>query len=156
MKAVTFLHSRAIRRSQAAFSLLEMLVGMGILSILVLALFAMFNQTQKALLANVGQSDVMENGRSVVDLLVRDLVRARPSNLETNYVYVPGTTNIDFVVTPAPNLVVMRTPYSMIFFTSLRFAQDNGRVRDCSFPLRIHNIPMMGWEPSFITKTVNP
>ncbi|HAB15082.1 MAG TPA: hypothetical protein DCE44_01405, partial [Verrucomicrobiales bacterium] len=75
---------------------------MGILSLLVLALFAMFNQTQKALLANVNQSDVMESGRSVMDLLERDLVRARPANIGTNYV-------LNNEVPPSTNLVILRT-----------------------------------------------
>ncbi|MBN9691732.1 MAG: prepilin-type N-terminal cleavage/methylation domain-containing protein [Verrucomicrobia bacterium] len=109
MKPVSISSTSANGRRRAGFSLLEMLVGMGILSIIVLALFAMFNQTQKALLANVGQSDVMESGRSIMDLLGRDLTRARPSNLGSNIVYVPGTTQIDEVINPAANLVVMRT-----------------------------------------------
>lgn len=98
---------RPLRTS--AFSLLEMLVGMGMLSLIVLALFSLFNQTQKALLANVSQSDVMENGRSILDLLVRDLVRARSAGIGTNFIFRPGTTNVQEEINPAPNLVVLRT-----------------------------------------------
>jgi prepilin-type N-terminal cleavage/methylation domain-containing protein len=99
---------RAIRSSRA-FSLLEMLIGMAMLSVIVLALFAMFNQTQKALIANAGQTDVMENGRAVMDLLIRDLGRARPSNIGTNLVFVPRSTNVQERLSPAPNMMVLRT-----------------------------------------------
>ena len=94
---------------KSGFSLLEMLVGMGMLSIIVLALFSMFNQTQKALVANAGQSDSMEGGRAVVDLIYRDLSRARSLNIETNYIEVPGTTNISQVIPPVVNLTIFRT-----------------------------------------------
>lgn len=114
-------------RRHAAFSLLEMLVGMGILSIIMLALFSMFNQTQRALLANVGQSDVMESGRSVMDLLVRDLVRAHPANLTTNYVYQPGTTNIAEVIQPAASLVIVRTAAGVTNATVRQLFLDNWR-----------------------------
>ncbi|MBM3902310.1 MAG: prepilin-type N-terminal cleavage/methylation domain-containing protein [Verrucomicrobia bacterium] len=96
-------------RSRRGFSLLEMLIGMAMLSVIVLALFAMFNQTQKALIANSGQTDVMENGRAVMDLLIRDLGRARPSNIGTNLVFVPRSTNVQERLGPAPNLMVLRT-----------------------------------------------
>jgi prepilin-type N-terminal cleavage/methylation domain-containing protein len=109
MKPVSISSTSTNGRRRAGFSLLEMLVGMGILSVLVLALFAMFNQTQKALLANVGQSDVMESGRSIMDLLGRDLSRARPSNVGSNIIYAPGTAQINMVIDPAANMVVLRT-----------------------------------------------
>lgn len=98
-----------VTRSMRGFSLLEMLIGMAMLSVIVLALFAMFNQTQKALIANAGQTDVMENGRAVMDLLIRDLGRARPSNIGTNLVFVPRSTNVQERLNPAPNLMVLRT-----------------------------------------------
>lgn len=78
MKAVHFTRTRAIAR---AFSLLELLVAMGLLSVVVLALYAMFDQTQKALHASIGQVDVMEAGRSALDLIARDIERAQSPNL---------------------------------------------------------------------------
>lgn len=74
-------------RRAAAFSLLELLVAMGMLSIIVLALFSMFDQTQKALHNAIGQVDVMESGRSAMDLLVRNIERVRSAN-------VPAVTNL--------------------------------------------------------------
>ncbi len=126
MKSLTSRTSACPRRT-SAFSLLEMLVSMGILSLLVLALFSLFNQTQKALLANVTQSDVMENGRSIIDLLVRDLVRARPAGLGSNFIFLPGTTNIQEVVNPAPNLVVLRTTAGIANPTAKQLFTDGWR-----------------------------
>jgi type II secretory pathway pseudopilin PulG len=75
------------RRAQAAFSLLELLVSMGLLSVIVLALFSMFDQTQKALHSAIAQTDVMEPGRSAMDLLTRDLERGRATRFA-------GVTNL--------------------------------------------------------------
>jgi prepilin-type N-terminal cleavage/methylation domain-containing protein len=79
MKLSVFHHPLGIARR--AFSLLELLVALSLLSILVLALYAMFDQTQKALHASVGQVDVMEAGRSAMDLLARDIQQAQSPNL---------------------------------------------------------------------------
>jgi hypothetical protein len=51
----------------------------------------------------------MENGRAVMDLLIRDLGRARPSNIGTNLVFVPRSTNVQERLSPAPNMMVLRT-----------------------------------------------
>lgn len=79
--------SRRSRRAPAAFSLLEMLVAMGMLSVIVLALFSMFDQTQKALHTAIAQTDVMEPGRAAMDLLTRDLERGRATRFS-------GVTNL--------------------------------------------------------------
>lgn len=65
-----------------AFSLPELLVAVALLSILILALYAMFDQTQKALRASVGQVDVMEGTRAAMELMVRDLEHARPAGID--------------------------------------------------------------------------
>ena len=74
-------HPPVIRAARRAFSLLELLVAIGLLTVVILALYAMFDQTQKALHANISQTDVMESGRSVMELIVRDIERAQSPNL---------------------------------------------------------------------------
>lgn len=89
-----------------------MLIGIGILSVIVLALYALFDQTQKALRANVNQVDVSEGGRSVMDLLLRDVMRARATGVNSNYIVVPNPNRIiveEPPIQPGTNLVVMRT-----------------------------------------------
>ncbi len=118
---------RSVRASIRAFSLLEMLIGIGILSVVVLALYALFDQTQKALRANINQVDVSEGGRSVMDLLVRDVMRARASGVNTNYIVEPKRGVIEEMIRPGTNLVVMRT---LEGFTGQQFGDvfgDQGR-----------------------------
>ena len=94
MKAVFRYSRRATRR---AFSLLELMVAIGLLSVIVLALYSMFDQTQKALHKNIGQVDVMEAGRLAMDLIVRDIERAQ-APLLSPYVDHRHGTNINFAV----------------------------------------------------------
>jgi len=74
-------HPPVFRAARRAFSLLELLVAIGLLTLVILTLYAMFDQTQKALHANISQTDVMESGRSVMELIVRDIERAQSPNL---------------------------------------------------------------------------
>jgi prepilin-type N-terminal cleavage/methylation domain-containing protein len=67
-----------------AFSLIELLVVMAILSLIVLALMAVFSSTQRAFRAGVTQSDVLEGGRATMDLITTDLRGLTPSGRSTN------------------------------------------------------------------------
>jgi Tfp pilus assembly protein PilV len=81
------------RVTAAAFTLVEIMVVMILLSVIVLGLMAMFGQTQRALRAGMAQTDQLEGGRMFTDLLVRDLQQITPTH-ETNgmnfYVQIPG------------------------------------------------------------------
>ena len=57
----------------AAFSLIELMIVMVLLSVIVLGLLAVFNQTQRAFKTGMAQGDVMEGGRATMDLIIRDL-----------------------------------------------------------------------------------
>lgn len=92
--AVNYFRSTARRR---AFSLLELLVAVGLLGLIVLALYAMFDQTQRALHASIGQVDVMEGGRSAMDLIARDLARAQSPSLPAT-MGSPSVTNINLAI----------------------------------------------------------
>ncbi len=97
-------------RRNSGFSLLEVLVAVGLMSIVVLALYSMFDQTQKALRANAGQSDVSEAGRAAMELVTRDIEKAWASR-------VPAVTN---------NLVIRRTyPDSVINGIGDDFTRDS-------------------------------
>ena len=62
-----------------AFSLIEILVTVALLSFIILGLFAVFNQTQRAFRSSMTQTDVLEAGRAANDLLARDLEQLTPS-----------------------------------------------------------------------------
>lgn len=59
-----------------AFSLLELMIAVGLLTVIILALYAMFDQTQKAFRQSLNQADLSEGGRSALDLMVRSVERA--------------------------------------------------------------------------------
>jgi len=80
--------SPAARR---AFSLIEILVVIGLLSVIILGLLMMFNQTQKAFRIGMTQTDVLEGGRMTTDLLARELEQMTPSYLNQR-VYARGAT----------------------------------------------------------------
>jgi len=63
-----------------AFSLIEILVTITLLSFIVIGLLIMFNQTQRAFKAGMMQTDVLENGRATIDMIVRDLELLTPSH----------------------------------------------------------------------------
>lgn len=78
--------SRANRAKTAAFSLLEVIVVSGLLSVIILGLVLMFSQTQRAYKLGTTQVDVLEGGRMVADIMSRDLVQVTPSHLPmTNF-----------------------------------------------------------------------
>jgi len=73
-------------RSSSGFSLVEVLVVVSLLSLIVLALMAVFNSTQRAFRASVTQTDVLEGGRAAVELIAQDLRQIAPSGSTSNFI----------------------------------------------------------------------
>ena len=73
---------RQPRRRTGAFSLLELMIAVGLLTLIVAALYAMFDQTQKAFRQSLNQADLSEGGRSALDLMVRTIERAASPQVE--------------------------------------------------------------------------
>jgi prepilin-type N-terminal cleavage/methylation domain-containing protein len=67
-----------------AFTLVEVLVVITLLSLIVLALMAVFNSTQAAFRASVTQTDVLQSGRTTMDLISEDLREMSPSSGTNN------------------------------------------------------------------------
>jgi prepilin-type N-terminal cleavage/methylation domain-containing protein len=65
--------------AEAGFTLVEILVSMALMSLIVLALMAVFNGTQTAFRAGLTQTDVLEPGRATMDLIKSDLETMTPS-----------------------------------------------------------------------------
>jgi hypothetical protein len=80
-------------RLAVAFTLVEIMVVMALLSVIVLGLMAMFNQTQRAFRAGMAQTDQLEGGRMFTSLLLQDLQQVAPS-YQTNgvnfYAQIPA------------------------------------------------------------------
>ena len=68
------------RERRSALTLLEILVSMSILIIIVFGLMAMFNQTQKIFRTSLTNVDVLEGGRSAMDMISRDLEQMTTGN----------------------------------------------------------------------------
>ena len=66
-------------RAPRAFTLVEILVVVVLMSFIVLALMAVFNSTQAAFRSSITQTDVLEGGRSVMGLIKSDLESMTPS-----------------------------------------------------------------------------
>jgi len=64
-----------------AFSLIEVLVVVALLSVIILGLVAMFSQTQRAYKLGTTQVDVLEGGRAVTDMLTRELTQMTPCHV---------------------------------------------------------------------------
>jgi prepilin-type N-terminal cleavage/methylation domain-containing protein len=74
-----------------AFTLIEVMVVVVLLSFIVLALMAVFNSTQSAFRASVTQTDVLEGGRAAMDLITSDLRAMTPSlGISNEVIYVKG------------------------------------------------------------------
>jgi hypothetical protein len=86
-----------------AFSLIEIMVTVGLLTFIILGLLLMFNQTQRAFRAGMTQTDVLEAGRATMDLLARELEQMSPSQFPDVILngYRFRTTN--FFVEPWPD-----------------------------------------------------
>jgi len=73
-----------------AFSLIEILITVGLLSFIILGLMLMFNQVQRAFRSSMTQTDVLEAGRAVADMMARELEEMTPTQIRAN---APGVLN---------------------------------------------------------------
>lgn len=129
MSRVTACHAEATRRR--AFTLVEMLVTLVLLSFIVLALMAVFNSTQNAFRAGLTETDILESGRFAMDLIEDDVSKTTPgygfssvTNLFGNFSgYEPflfGSNTVNFYIRAfpdnfpsgsPPNLQVQHQPF---------------------------------------------
>jgi type II secretory pathway pseudopilin PulG len=89
-------HPSPVTRHTSAFTLVEVMVVIVLLSLIVLALMAVFNSTQTAFRASVTQAGVLEDGRATMDLIASDLRAMAPSDGSyriVNGVPVSGAVN---------------------------------------------------------------
>jgi hypothetical protein len=73
-------NSRVEQTGESAFSLIELLVTITLLSFIMLGLLMMFNQTQRAFRGSMTQTDVLESGRALTDMITRELEQVCPSH----------------------------------------------------------------------------
>ena len=101
----------APRTTPSAFTLVEILVTISLLAFIILGLFAMFNQVQRAFRSSMNQVDQLEAGRAVVEILPRELEQITPSrasgpNGVNFYALIRGSTPL---TQSLPGTPVLRT-----------------------------------------------
>lgn len=67
--------------SGGGFSLIEIMVAVGLMTVIVLGLLATFDQTTRAFKTGMGQTDVLESGRATMDIITRELEEMAPTRL---------------------------------------------------------------------------
>ena len=117
------------RLSSRAFSLVEILVAMALLSFIVLGLLTMFNQTQRAFRRSLAETDILEGSRGIIDMVVRDLQEVAPANRpavannrESYNFFTEISTN--GVVQDLPGTIATRVNVLQRFFFLTRNNQD--------------------------------
>jgi prepilin-type N-terminal cleavage/methylation domain-containing protein len=87
-----------------AFTLVEMLVTLALLSLIVLALMAVFNSTQAAFRSSLTETDILESGRNTMDLIADDLAQMTPSyGTNLNMLYGSPLSYINLNAIPSVN-----------------------------------------------------
>ena len=94
-----FRKSQSAIRNFTGFSLVEIMVVVSLLSLIVLALMSVFSSTQRAFRASVTQTDILENGRSTMELITADLRGLTPSSGVTSGYIVNACGTQFYVVT---------------------------------------------------------
>ncbi len=110
---------------RAGFTLVEILVTIALLSFIVLGLFAMFNQVQRAFRSSMNQVDRLEAGRAVTEMLPRELEQMVPAG----YPYPQYTYGFNFCVqVPSSIPLTQALPGTTVFRTNV--------LEDCFMLLR--------------------
>jgi Tfp pilus assembly protein PilE len=68
-------------RRASGFTVVELMVAISVMTLIVLVLYGLFDQTQRAMRGNVSQVDVLEGGRATMDMIATDMEQMRASNL---------------------------------------------------------------------------
>ena len=76
-----------------AFSLIEVMVAVTLMSVIVLGLLTMFSQTQRAFRSGITQVDVMESGRASLEMMAREMEQAAPTRLPNSVNFYAGWNN---------------------------------------------------------------
>ena len=102
----------ASRIASLAFSLVEIMVVVALLSVIIFGLLLMFNQTQRAFRTGLAQVDVQEGGRTLVEMIGREVMQMVPTYRERvfsgpNYVVnftatLPATVPYAPLIQPLP------------------------------------------------------
>jgi hypothetical protein len=95
-----------------AFSLIEIMVTVGLLTFIILGLLLMFNQTQRAFRTGMTQTDVLEAGRATMDIIARELEQMSPSQVPDIIDSGVRRRATNFFVEPSDKNFAVVSPYA--------------------------------------------
>jgi len=84
---------RPIRRG---FTVVELLVAVSVMTLIVLVLYGLFDQVQRALRSNSSQVDVLEGGRASNELMAREMEQMQAGNVLSNQNLFIGLTSLPY------------------------------------------------------------
>ena len=116
-------------RTGAAFTVVELMVAISVLSLIVVVLYSIFDNTQRAMRGNAAQVDVMEGGRAAIELLSRDLEQMTELGLAgaTNFYVYSQSLSFSQPLPGPTNDLNRRTNFQQdLFFTSRFNKQGSG------------------------------
>lgn len=102
------------------FSVVEVVVVVGLMSFIVLGLVMMFSQTQRAYKLGTSQVDVLEGGRATIDMIGRELAVITPSRIsgtENFYADLPFAGPITQILPGLPAVTRTNAIYDLYFLS---------------------------------------
>ena len=117
-------------RSPRAFTVVELMVAVSVLALIVVVLYNIFDNTQRAMRGNAAQVDVMEGGRAAIELISRDLEQMTELGLAgaTNF-YVQSVGLPFWQSLPGPtNAANRRTNFQQELFFTFRFNKQGSGI----------------------------
>lgn len=112
------------RKKKYAFTLLEMLMAMSLLSFILLALVTMLGQTQKAMTTGSNKMDACERGRMALDLMDTDL-----SSIDFKTFYDEGLSGSAFTNNSSGFTVYVTRPGSVSQFSKVEYFLDGTNLK---------------------------
>lgn len=105
---------------RGGFSVVEVVVVVGLMSFIVLGLVMMFSQTQRAYKLGTSQVDVLEGGRATIDMIGRELSVITPSRIsgtENFYADLPFDPPITQILPGLPAVTRTNAIYDLYFLS---------------------------------------
>lgn len=107
-----------------AFSLIELMVAVTLLSMITLALVIVLNQTQRVLRGSTTQVDVLETGRAILDMIESEIQEMQPSEVNAINFAVTIPQSAGLIIQDLPGSVIPRTNVIQdLFFVTYRNRQ---------------------------------
>jgi hypothetical protein len=145
--------------SLKAFTLVELLLTVTIMTVIIFALYAVFDHTQKALRGSINQVDVLEAGRAAMNLMTGELEQMSPSG-ETNVanLFVQFSSQATPFIQTLPDNKLRTNLLEDVFFLSRAQNRWNASAY-MVFPLRDgagNSLSTVGTLMRFSTNSVSP